>query len=218
MSKKNDYFSLLLPRSDFMNLITKFIAVAIATVLAELAVAATPPDFSPLRDRQRIHSTHGISILPPQGSDWLEQFGENQISYLKQTDTKTVSFFAGALEGTLQSKLLTKEALLAFVRSKKDKWGNDGRYSDTSSSFQVESENESCVRYQLSAHDRGAINKADHNFLVMETFGRFCVHPQDRTVAVDIYYSVRHVPQFAPKDFIIEGEDFLQGLQFAISP
>ena len=201
-----------------MPLITKFIAVAVATVVAGLAAAAAPSEPSPLQSRLRVSSTHGLSFLPPQGSNWLEQFGQNQITYLKRTDPKTVSFYAGAIEGNLRSKLSTKEALVAFVRSKKDDWGNDGRYSDTSSSFQVEGKNESCVRYQLSAHDRGIDNKADHGFLVMQATGRFCVHPQDRTVAVDIYYSVRHVPQFDPKNFIAEGEEFLQSLQFATSP
>jgi hypothetical protein len=201
-----------------MPLVTKFIAVALAAVVAGLAAAAAPSEPSPLQSRQRVSSTHGHSFLPPQGSNWLEQSGENQITYLKRTDPKTVSFYAGALEGKLRTKLSTKEALVAFVRSKKDEWGNDGRYSDTSSSFQVEGENESCVRYQLSAHDHSANNKAGHNFLVMQATGRFCVHPQDRAVAVDIYYSVRHVPQFDPKDLIAEGEEFLQSLQIATSP
>jgi hypothetical protein len=143
-----------------MPLITKFIAVAATTVVAGLAVAAAPSEPSPLQSRQRVSSTQGLSFLPPQGSNWFEQFGENEITYLKRTDPKTVSFYAGVLEGKLRSKVSTKEALVAFVRSKKDQWGNDGRYSDTSSSFKVEGKNESCVRYQLSAHDRGANNNA----------------------------------------------------------
>lgn len=199
-------------------MITKFIAVAVATVVAGLAVAAAPSEPSPLQSQQRVSSAYELSFLPPQGSNWFEQLGENQITYFKRTDPKTVSFYAGTLVGKLRSKLSTKEVLVAFVRSKKDQWGNDGRYSETSSSFQVEDKNESCVRYQLSAHDLGANNKAGHDFLMMQTTGRFCVHPQDRTVAVDIYYSVRHVPQFDPKDFIAEGEAFLQSLEFATSP
>ena len=201
-----------------MPLITKFIAVIVATVVSGLAMAAAPSEPSPLQSRQRVSSTHGLSFLPPQGNNWLEQFGENQITYLKRTNPKMVTFYAGVLEGKLRSKLPTKESLVAFVRSKKDEWGNDGRFSDTSSSFQIEGKNESCVRYQLSAHDRGANNKAGLDFFVMQASGRFCVHPKDRTVAVDIYYSVRYVPQFDPKEFIAEGEEFLQSLQFATSP
>ena len=201
-----------------MPLIARFIAMTVAAAIAGLAVAAVPSEPSPLQYRQRVSSTHGFSFLPPQGSNWLEQFGQDEITYLKQTDPKTVSFYAGTLEGKLQSTLPTKEALVAFVRSKKDRWGNDGRYTNTSSSFQVEDKNESCVRYQLSTHDRGAHNKENHDFLVMKATGRFCLHPQDRTAAVDIYYSVRYVPQFDPAALIAEGEEFLQGLQFSAPP
>jgi len=170
----------------------------------------------PLKNRERVFSTHGFSFLPPQGANWLEQFGRNEITYLKQTDPRTVSFYAGAIEGRLRSTLSNKEALIAFVRSKKDKWGDDGRYSKVSSSFQIEDQQVSCVRYRLSASDRNAPNRGSNAFLSMRVDGRFCLHPQDKNVAVDLYYSARHVPQFDPKDLIDEGEKFLQSLQFSI--
>lgn len=201
-----------------MPLITKLSAVAVATVLAGLAAAAEVPAPSPLKSRERVSSSDGFSFLPPQGSDWLEQFGQNEITYLKRTDPTTVSFYAGTIEGKLRAKLSTKDALVAFVRKKKEDWGTDGRYSDTRSSFQVEDKNDSCVRYDMSAHDHGAKNKMGHEFMVLQAIGRFCLHPQDTAVAVDIYYSIRYVPQFDPKTFIAEGEEFLHGLQFAKAP
>jgi hypothetical protein len=169
----------------------------------------------PRPDADRIHSSNGFSFLPPQGSDWTEKFGESEILYLKQTDQRTVSFYAGALEGRIVSQVDTDAALLAFVRAKKDQWGVDGRYFDTSSSFRIEEQQRSCVRYSLAASDRGAKNKERLAFLTMQVFGRFCVHPENRTTAVDVYYSVRHPPSFDARPFLVEGETFLDSLQFA---
>jgi hypothetical protein len=197
---------------------TKFIVITLVSLIAGISMASESTKPYPLQNKQRVFSTDGFSFLPPQGSKWLEEFDKNQITYFKQTDLNVVSFYAGTLQGRLRSKLSTKKALLAFIRIKKDEWGKDARYFDTSSSFQIEDKNESCVRYQLSAHDRGAKNKAGHDFLLMHANGRFCVHPQDSSAVVDIYYSLRHIPQFNPKDLIAEGEIFLQSLQFASSP
>jgi len=189
--------------------------IFLAVVLTGFALLTRASDFVPFQKRERVFSSYGFSFLPPQATNWRERFGQNEITYLKQTDPKTVSFYAGAIDGNLRSTLSSKEALIAFVRSKKDNWGNDGRYSNTSSSFQIEAQQQSCVRYRTSAHDRNAKNKGSHEFLFLQVVGRFCLHPQDRTVAVDIYYSTRHVPKFDPKDLFSEGEGFLQSLQFS---
>lgn len=163
----------------------------------------------------RVHSSNGFSFLPPQGSDWTEEFGKNEILYLKQTDQRALSFYAGALEGSIVSQVDTDAALLAFVRTKKEQWGVDDRYFDTSSSFKIEEQHSSCVRYSLMANDRDAKNKEGFSFLTMQAFGRFCVHPENRATAVDLYYSVRHPPGFDARPFIVEGETFIDSLQFA---
>lgn len=179
----------------------------IATVsLAALASSAES-------DSRRVFSTLGFSFLPPHGPDWKEQFENQQITYFKETDPGKVSFYMGALEGKLRSKLATKDDLVAFVRAKKDQWGTDGRYSDTSTSFSIEEGNDSCVQYRMKANDRNAKNKGDNAFLVLQAIGRFCVHPKDRSSAVDIYYSLRYAPAFDPTALIPEGETFVQSLR-----
>lgn len=164
--------------------------------------------------RERISSSNGVSFQPPQGYEWEEHFRENEIVYLRKTDFQKVSFYVGVLEGKLRTKLLSDTDLLAFVRSKKNQWGTDGRYSNISTSFEVESDNETCVHYRMLAHDFGAKNRGSEAFLVMQTNGRFCLHPQDRTSAVDIYYSVRYLPTLDPRDLVSDGEIFVRSLQF----
>ena len=196
--------------------LTTIALLVLGTILSGCAPSAEEADRLPAADR--IHSSTGFSFLPPSGSSWTEKFGKNEIVYLKRTDPDVVSFFAGALEGRLVSDLEDKDVLLTFVRSKKDQWGNDGRYSNMTSSFQIEEVQDTCVRYQLTANDRGARNLGSQEFLVMTTVGRFCRHPEDPMAAVDIYYSVRHVPAFDPQAHLVEGEDFLSSLQFSPLP
>ena len=177
------------------------------TKSAEEDLSAVGPD--------RIHSSNGFSFLPPQGSGWTEEFGKSEITYLKQTDQRAFSFYAGALEGAIASQVDTDAALLAFVRAKKEQWGVDDRYFDISSSFKIEEKNRSCVRYSLVGNDRDAKDKEGFAFLTMQAFGRFCVHPENRATAVDLYYSVRHPPGFDARSFLVEGETFIDSLQFS---
>jgi hypothetical protein len=48
--------------------------------------------------------------------------------------------------------------------------------------------------------------------------GRFCTHPQNSDVAVDIFYSSRHIPGYDAKDLRAEGEEFLNSLAFYTPP
>jgi hypothetical protein len=165
--------------------------------------------------RERVLSTYGFSFLPPAGDEWTEKFEGGNVLYLKRTDPKRVSFFAGATDGEVRVPLATKEELASYVRLMKEQWGGDTkRYVNTSASFFIEGQDETCVQYRLSAHDRKAKNKGGHPFLVMHTVGRLCLRPHDRAAAADIYYSVRHTPTFDPKELIAEGEAFIRSLQF----
>lgn len=189
-------------------------ATVVLLALATGCAQSTEEDARSKIGDDRVHSSNGFSFLPPQGGDWTEEFGETEIMYLKQTDRRTVSFYAGALEGEIVSQVDTTEALVNFVRTKKDQWGAEGRYFDTSSSFRIDDAYRSCVRYELSANDRGATNVGNLDSLKMQVLGRFCVHPGDSTKAVDIYYSVRHPPSFNAAPYLAEGEKFLDSLQF----
>lgn len=199
-------------------MIIKFISAALVAALAGCTPSTEASSPAPVQNRGRVFSTGGFSFLPPQGSNWSEEFGKNQILYTKKTDTRVVSFYTGAVDGRLPAALPDKASLVEFVRLKKDKWGDEGRFSAISSSFQIEAERESCVRYWLSAQDRKAKNKGDHAFLLMQSVGRFCLQPQDATAAVDVFYSVRSVPRFDQQGLMAEGEEFLKSLQFSPLP
>lgn len=160
-----------------------------------------------------IHSSLGFSFVPPPGVDWTETFGKNMIGYDKKTDPAMVTFIAGALEIKLDAPLRDQAALLAFVRSKKDQWGGDGRFSAIDTSFLAEPGNANCVRYQMNVHDSGANIRKDLPFLIVQIAGRFCTHPVHPASAVDIFYTMRHVPTFDDAVFKVEGNAFLHSLR-----
>lgn len=191
------------------------IRMAAAGLIAMTAgcVQADPLDI-PLLSRTPIRSAMGFELLPPPGQHWSEQFDNNQLIFSKRTDPASVTFYAGAVATRLEAPFGDMRALLAFVRSTKDQWGDDGRFSDISTSFVPDSRPGSCVRYRMKANDRGANNRNGHAFLLVHTAGRFCTHPENPQLAVDMFYSTRHVPGYDPKDFHAEGEVFVDGLRF----
>jgi hypothetical protein len=171
-----------------------------------------------LQRHERVYSTVGFSFLPPPGEGWTEEFGKSRIMYSKKTDPTVVSVFAGAEEIKLPAPLADTEALLSFVRKKKDAWGIDGRYTPVSSSFLAESQHASCVRYQMTVNDHGANNRGTHEFLLLHAVGRFCTHPRNPVIAVDIFHSTRHIPGYDASSLSAEGDAFLDSLMFNTPP
>ena len=197
-------------------MIAKLVMMALMALNAGCG-RANSPELAPQR-HDRIKSTLGFSFLPPPGEGWAEEFGKSQIMYSKKTGPTIASFFVGALEIKLQAPLPNKDALMAFVRTKKDEWGTDGRFTDVSSSFLPEAHHASCVRYQMSANDHGAHNRGAHEFLLTHVVGRFCTHPANPNTAVDIFYSARHIPSYDANGLSAEGEAFLDSLAFDTPP
>lgn len=165
-------------------------------------------------EQVRIRSTLGFSLLPPPGTGWTEEFKRCQIHYSKKTDPDKVSFFAIANECKLDFQPTSQEDLIAFVSKKKDEFLTDERYTNISTSFQPATGKTSCVRYRMVVNDNRASNKGRHAFLLLKVAGRFCTHPENPGAAVDLAYSIRHVPGYDASKDVAEGEAFLDSLRF----
>lgn len=129
-----------------------------------------------------------------------------------------VTFFAGALELTLVAPPLDQAALTEFVRTKKDEWGSDGRYSAIQNSFAAEPAHATCVRYRMTVHDNAANTRKDLPFLILQVAGRLCTHPGNPASAVDMFYTMRHIPTFDDAAFKAEGNAFLDSLSIDALP
>lgn len=186
--------------------------VVLLAASACAAEPATPP--ADAKARARLRSSEGFSVLPPQGPEWGVAYKGKDVLYVRRTDPDQVSFFVGATDGRLAAKLASPEALLSHVRAKKSQWGGDGRYEVLRETYAADPQHPDCVDYDLSARDRGASNKGRHDYLVMDTRGRFCLHPQAPTSMIDVYYSVRYVPGYDAAALVAEGAAFLDSLEF----
>lgn len=70
-----------------------------------------------------------------------------------------------------------------------------------------------CVRYYTKASDRGAMHAAGKT-LYSETFGVGCLHPEDRTLLIDVSYTERGVPGEFSAALRSEGDNFVRSLKF----
>ena len=121
---------------------------------------------------------------------------------------------AGAVEGQTRGTYGSADELVAFVRGKKSQWGSDARYRNIEESYAVEGEQSNCVRYRLYAEDTQAKARGAYSSLSLLSVGLFCLHPRMRKHAVDLYYSIRHAPDFGVVELEAEGEALLSSLQF----
>lgn len=185
-------------------------------LVAAAGVAWAQQPLPVLRAQVRLHSPGGFSFLPPAGPGWTEKFDSQTIRFSKTTDPAKVTFYTQAVNLYCTLPRPGMNALLAFLRNEKDQWGSDGRFKPLWSSFVPDPELATCVRYQMSANDHEARNLGKHPFLILHINGRYCTHPQDPKAALDIAYSIRHVPGYDAGDLKAEGEAFLDTL--AIDP
>lgn len=61
------------------------ITVLILSAPYQLACTREDPELYPLKDRKPRVSAEGFSFVPPAGSDWLEQFGEQTILFFNRS-------------------------------------------------------------------------------------------------------------------------------------
>jgi hypothetical protein len=162
----------------------------------------------------RICSTLGFSFEPPNGSKWRTGFGTTVIQFYRTLDPFRATMHAGAVEGQTRGTYGSADELVVFVRGMKSQWGSDGRYRNIKELYTVEGEQSNCVRYRLYAEDTGANSRGAYPSLPLLSVGRFCLHPKVRTHAVDLYYSIRHAPDFGVVELEAEGEALLGSLQF----
>jgi len=175
------------------------------------------PTMTPLHDRGERKSDLGFSFIPPPGEGWLEDFKMNTVRYLKKTDPQKYSFFTGTTEYRTKMKFETPEKYLDFIKNKRRVIDNDNssRFKNSQGSYKlVPSIAPLCVRYEEHCEDHGAKNLNGKKFLILENFGLMCLHPDNPTVGVDIYYSERSLENEQNQVYRNEGEEFINSLKF----
>jgi hypothetical protein len=172
---------------------------------------------TPLQERGERKSSLGFSFIPPPGGGWFEDFKENTVSYLKKTDPQKYTFFTGATEYRTKMSFETPDKYLDFIKNKKSMGDSDNspRFKNSQGHYElVPSLAPFCVRYKEHFEDHGANNLNGRKFMIVENFGLICLHPENPTVGVDIYYSERCAANEQNQTFRNEGEEFIKSLKF----
>jgi hypothetical protein len=176
--------------------------------------AASNIDRVPLVNREPRISSLGFSFIPPPGTNWLEEFGENQITYIKKMEPIDGTLFGTVTELQTQQTFPTPDALKHYITNKRKSNTTPPRYANTKTSYSLQPGIAPfCVRYLEQFEDWGAKNLYGRSFLVIMNHGLICLHPDNPKVLVDIYFSYRYPPDNKDKKLISEGEELINSLK-----
>ena len=157
----------------------------------------------------------GYEFTAPPGSGWFELKREKHYVYFgKRLSSPTHSFIAVVLAAPIEESFETVEAFRDHVARQLGANLGDVRSKITAVSVETDTSSASyCVRYRTQAEDRGAAN-ARGRPLTAETFGLSCIHPSDKTLAIDLSYTERGLPTETGTLLRDEGEAFIRSLRF----
>ncbi|NBR29975.1 MAG: hypothetical protein EBT83_16435 [Betaproteobacteria bacterium] len=157
----------------------------------------------------------GYEFMPPPGSGWFEMKREKHYVYFgKRLSSQTHSFIAVVLAAPVDDPFETAESFRDHVARQLAANPGDARSKMTVAAVEVEPvSGPMCVRYRTQAEDRGA-PYARGRPLLTETIGLTCIHPADKTLAVDLSYTERGLPTETGTLMRDEGEAFIRSLRF----
>lgn len=169
----------------------------------------------PVANPPGIYKMDGYEFTAPPGSGWFELKREKHYVYFgKRLSSPTHSFIAVVLAAPMEDAFETVEAFRDNVARQLGANHGDARSKITGISVETEtSSGPYCVRYRTQTEDRGAAN-ARGRPLTAETFGLSCIHPSDKTLAIDLSYTERGLPTETGTLLRDEGEAFIRSLRF----
>ena len=192
--------------------------------------AYTPTDVmesqkQPTRVKTRYHavkhhkpraSTLGFSITPPPGSDWYEKLQDDSLFYVKINDLHTrYVILTEAREVHLKKNIGSLAEIESYVEREKKKDIESPHYKQQNISVHNEdSPAEECVRYNQYYQDHGLQGLKKGSYVNVDTHGLFCLHPDNRKVAIDINYVEKSLSNVQVTAYSSEGETFLASLKF----
>jgi hypothetical protein len=158
----------------------------------------------------------GYSIFPPPGSNWqVLQKEQNNIVFTKDLKSKTHTFVANVFAVPLTIGFETPEDFLNFIKKSKDANIEPRRFRMLENEVVLDDAyGPYCVRYHQKAVDRGALSSGKAPYLILDTYGYACIHPDTPELAVDIGYSERFAPGESNAELREEGQQFIRGLKF----
>ncbi len=161
-------------------------------------------------------SSLGFSISPPPGDHWYEKLKNDSLLFLKIAESAdSYAILTEAREVHLNRIFSHSAEFLAFVKNEKNKSLAAGSFKGAATHYRIEeSLSEYCVRYQQYYQDHGMEGLRGRKYIVVNTSGLFCVHPDNPDVGIDVSYVEKSLSDVYAKSYRSEGEMFIASLNF----
>lgn len=188
---------------------------AVLAVLVLAFEAAAQLHAIPVTDPALVYQFEGYRVLPPPGKNWFEmQRNGQQALFGKKIDSPTHSFVATATSGLIEETFDTREKFQEYVTRQRTADLDSSRFRTIEFAATVDQSFAAwCIRYRLKRADRDAV-LARARALLVEDSGLSCLHPEKKTLLVDVGYSERGRSAELSADLRNEGEQFMRSLEF----
>lgn len=187
-----------------------------AVLLAAAQVASAQLYAKPITTPDKPYQMDdGFAILPPRGVGWFEMKRDRHYVYFgKRLSSPTHSFIAVALSAPVSETFETVQAFRNHVARQLADSTRDQRNLVIGTATEIDAgAGPFCIRYVTKTEDRGAAN-AKGRTLMVETAGVSCLHPDQKSIAIDVSYTERGLPAETGTLLRDEGEHFVRSLKF----
>ena len=161
-------------------------------------------------------SIYGVSSLPPQNGNWtLLTAAGYQMSLAKEGTKKNESLAVNVVIYQIP-EFQSNEEFLSHIIQGRAAEPSIGRFEilkneeDLSPLIGV-----TCVKYHSISKDKAAqIEGGGTAEMLLENIGYHCIHPKNRTVGVNIEYSLRHYADTNYEAFYNNANEYFNNIKF----
>lgn len=189
----------------------------IALFLGIVLVSGCASPVKQIKDRTIPFERPSYSILPPQEEGWTyvdrEQVGAFNLAFGKKFVSPTHSLAGLVAEIHSIVKFDTPEEFLYFVKKSKELDLDPRRFKIINNEMVLDNKfGNYSVRFNYTVQDYGASNIGKSEYLVLTGYGYFFVHPQFKSIVLDVSYSERGTESEIDPNLEKTAKIFINGL------
>ncbi len=165
----------------------------------------------------------GFSLSAPPGEGWVRMPQEQMsgVSFAKRAGSYPNSFTTSVFHVQTEMYFETPQQFLKHVQADADKKldNDNSRFAIIEHQMQLDDRfGPYCIKHYIKSQDRQAVGAAGKT-LTFEILTYMILHPEDRTLLINVGYSARYLPDDQDARLAAlraEGEKFIEG--FKIEP
>lgn len=164
---------------------------------------------------KRFTTVSGVSILPPQESEWaILHMSTFQLGLGKRGRTNGESYAAVVSLFNLP-RLDTEEDFIKTVQQMRAAEPTIGRFTTIiDNQVLVHDRGAVCMRYHSASEDTAAKVEGERKVMMLEMRGYICQHPKNKRIGVSREYSHRYFPGNDDSMLDVKANAFLEQVEF----